>query len=553
MQEIRHGIFLTIVILGLILPRLILAGYPLESVYTSFGIFVSLFVDAILSYILFGSIIVSLVYFLTVLSLIDILNYTNLVNIYILFPYSMGLATALFFGLIIRRKYDDEFLSSLKKISITFNFYTILVSLVFLILAIIIYLYIYYSQLLLIGSVIAFLLLLISGKKEDSPLILSSWIFLPYLMSQIGSNREEKGICIGEIIAILKRASFSSSKISTNSNYKWVSYKSKFYINMEKNKNFNIIIVGGSGSGKSHLAKNIIRKGKFHFLIFDIHGEYDVNAKRIDVSKISINPLSLFGQSPRQRALEVAYMIKSIFNLGSLQTIDLSNIIIDAYGEKGIFEDDERTWNLPPPNFRDVLMLLEKKKKLVTTAQELNKIQSLEPYIYFLATNTFMDNSINLYDLIIDDYVLDFSKVTIPEIKYVIIETILRSILAFMYISGQSNFRKMIVIDEAPFILSKESGEQIMERLFAESRKFGFGFILISQSVEYVRKLIPNTSYVFALNIVDPTEIDFISRLIGGQDPDIFKAIYNSLPKLERGLIITRDILRDEIILVRSN
>ncbi|MCY0884072.1 MAG: hypothetical protein OWQ50_10015, partial [Acidianus infernus] len=200
MQEIRHGIFLTIVILGLILPRLILAGYPLESVYTSFGIFVSLFVDAILSYILFGSIIVSLVYFLTVLSLIDILNYTNLVNIYILFPYSMGLATALFFGLIIRRKYDDEFLSSLKKISITFNFYTILVSLVFLILAIIIYLYIYYSQLLLIGSVIAFLLLLISGKKEDSPLILSSWIFLPYLMSQIGSNIEEKGICIGEII-----------------------------------------------------------------------------------------------------------------------------------------------------------------------------------------------------------------------------------------------------------------------------------------------------------------------------------------------------------------
>jgi Predicted ATPase len=372
-------------------------------------------------------------------------------------------------------------------------------------------------------------------------------------MSQIGSNREEKGICIGEIIGILKRSSFSSSKISTNSNYKWVSYRSKFYINLERNKNFNIIIVGGSGSGKSHLAKNIIRKGNFHFLIFDIHGEYDVNAKRIDVSKISINPLSLFGQSPRQRALEVAYMIKSIFNLGSLQTIDLSNIIVDTYGEKGIFEDDERTWNLPPPNFRDVLMLLEKKKKLVTTSQELNKIQSLEPYIYFLATNTFMDNSINLYDLISDDYVLDFSKVTIPEIKYVIIETILRSILAYMYISGLSNFRKMIVIDEAPFILSKESGEQLMERLFAESRKFGFGFILISQSVEYVRKLIPNTSYVFALNIVDPTEIDFISRLIGGQDPDIFKAIYNSLPKLERGLIITRDILRDEIILVRSN
>ncbi|MFP3399934.1 hypothetical protein [Acidianus sp.] len=177
MQEIRHGIFLAIVILGLILPRLILAGYPLDSVYVSFGIFVSLFVDAILSYILFGSIIESLAYFLSIFSLIDILNYMNLVNIYILFPYSMGLAVALFFGMIIRRRYDDEFLSSLRKINITFNFYTILLSLVFLIFAIIIYFYIYNSQLLLIGSIIAFLLLLISGKKEDSPLILSSWIF----------------------------------------------------------------------------------------------------------------------------------------------------------------------------------------------------------------------------------------------------------------------------------------------------------------------------------------------------------------------------------------
>ncbi len=553
MQELRHGIFLLIAILGLVLPRFIFAGYPLGSVYANFGIFVSLFIDALISYILFGSIIISLTYFLSIFSLFDILNYTGLFNIYILFPYSLGLATALFFGLIIRRRYDDEFLSSLRKIYISFDAYTISLAIAFVILSIVLYTVLYFNQLFLIGSVISFLLLIMTGRKEDSPLIMAGWIFLPYIMSQIGLNREEKGICIGETVGILKRSSFSSLKISTNSNYKWISYKSKFCINIEKNRNFNILIVGGSGSGKSYLAKNILKKGGLHFLIFDIHGEYDVNAKRIDVSKISINPLSLFGQSPRQRALEAAYMIKSIFNLGSLQTIDLSNIIVDAYGEKGIFEDDERTWNLPPPNFRDVLMLLEKKKKLATTSQELNKIQSLEPYIYFLSSNTFMSNSINVYDIIKDDYVLDFSKVTIPEIKYIIIETILRSILAYMYISGQSNFRKMIVIDEAPFILSKESGEELMERLFAESRKFGFGFILISQSVEYVRKLIPNTSYVFALNMVDPTEIDFISRLLTGQDQDIFKAIYNSLPKLERGLIITRDILRDEIILVRSD
>ncbi|NON62476.1 ATP-binding protein, partial [Acidianus sp. DSM 29099] len=162
-------------------------------------------------------------------------------------------------------------------------------------------------------------------------------------------------------------------------------------------------------------------------------------------------------------------------------------------------------------------------------------------------------NSINISEIINNPVIIDFSKIPTLEIRYILIDTILRSILSYMYVSGQSKLRKMIVIDEAHFVLSKESGLQLMEKLFAEGRKFGFGFILISQTSEYVKKLIPNSAYIFVLNMIEPGELEYISKLLGGSDMDIYKAIYNSLLRLPKGLIITRDILQDEIVLVRSS
>ncbi|WP_160164881.1 ATP-binding protein [Candidatus Acidianus copahuensis] len=336
--------------------------------------------------------------------------------------------------------------------------------------------------------------------------------------------------------------------------YKWSPLNGKYCININDNKNFNMIILGTSGSGKSFLAKKILEVGKLNYTIFDVHGEYDIEGiKRLDASKISINPLSLLGQSPRERSLEVAYVLKSLFNLGNIQTIDLSNLIFEAYQEKGIYEEDDTTWILDPPNFRDILVLLNRKKTLATNAQEINKYQSIEPYLSFITNKIFMYNSINISEIINNPVIIDFSKIPTLEIRYILIDTILRSILSYMYVSGQSKLRKMIVIDEAHFVLSKESGLQLMEKLFAEGRKFGFGFILISQTSEYVKKLIPNSAYIFVLNMIEPGELEYISKLLGGSDMDIYKAIYNSLLRLPKGLIITRDILQDEIVLVRSS
>ncbi|MCG2909902.1 MAG: ATP-binding protein, partial [Stygiolobus sp.] len=134
----------------------------------------------------------------------------------------------------------------------------------------------------------------------------------------------------------------------------------------------------------------------------------------------------------------------------------------------------------------------------------------------------------------------------------IIIETILRSIQSFMYrVQKSDSLRKLIIIDEAPFILSKDSGKELLERLFAEGRKFGFGFVLISQSIEYVKDLIPNSGLFFSFNVVEPRELDYISKFFGGSDQNVYKAIYETLPQLLRGYCLTRDLLGRHIYLVQ--
>ncbi|MEM0199872.1 MAG: ATP-binding protein, partial [Saccharolobus sp.] len=321
-----------------------------------------------------------------------------------------------------------------------------------------------------------------------------------------------------------------------------------------KAKNYNTVIIGTSGSGKSTLAKYIILESNVSYLIFDLHGEYFIeNGKRIDMSKASINPLSLDGTSPRQRALEVAYMLRSIFKLGNLQTIDIFNIIMETYFEKGIDENDSKTWVNPSPNFYDVLIYLEKKKKVIDNSQDLSRISSIEPYIQFLANQILLGNNMDMKEIFEGNIILDFSRVATDELKYILIETILREFLNYLYKRGFSQLWKFVVIDEAPFVLSRETGLKIVERLFAEVRKFGSGIILISQISENLETILQNSAYIFIFNVIEPTELEYLSKLLGGSDREKITAVYEAIRSLDKAHIITIDGYNRDILLVKLN
>ncbi|QGA54812.1 DUF87 domain-containing protein [Sulfolobus sp. E5-1-F] len=510
--------------------------------------------------LMFSSIIVSFLYYVTAIAYALVISnnvnsslvlstFLNLLGYYAIATIIIGIILG-----ISRRNFPDEILLNISRLKVNISKNKIIYGGLFVVVSFLVFYEVLSSPFLLIGSIASFILTLFVSNDLVFPLITLSWFSFPFLFTQLATySVKEKGIELGHIEGVL--APSLVNRIS-NTKYGWRKLSNlKFHLNFDESKNYNIVILGTSGSGKSTLAKSIIEKfSDISYLVFDLHGEYEVeNAERIDISKNSLNPLSLNGASPRQRALEVAYMLRSIFKLGNLQTIDIFNIIMDTYAEKGIDENDESSWDLTPPTFRDVLLMIEKRKKLVENSQDLSRLSSIEPYIQFLSNQILSGNSLDMKKIFESNIILDFSKVATDELKYILIETILRDFRNYLYRRGISHLWKFLVIDEAPFILSKETGLEIVERLFAEVRKFGVGMILISQITENIENIFQNSSYIFIFNVVEPKELDYLSRALGGSDRDKYEAIYQAIRSLERGHVVTISGDSRDILLVKLN
>ncbi len=403
--------------------------------------------------------------------------------------------------------------------------------------------YIFRDYFLVLGSVMTALVSSLNGAWYFGLYSLASWLSLPMSLDEDGMYNSV-GICLGEV-----KEELAYSRLSRRAYAGWVKSGGKFCIDFSSLSNYNLIVVGSSGSGKSTLVKSILSQlNEINYLVIDPHGEHGDLGEVIDASKVSINPLSLFGASPHQRSVEVASMIKSVFNLGPLQEITLANLIVEAYALKGI-TDDPSTWSSEPPTFRDLMAVLEREKKLATDAQTLSRLSSLEPYLKFLNESIFPGKGVPMEELFKGKKVLDLSKVSTREVAYIIIETVLRGALySLREFSG--TLKNLIVIDEAPFVLEKESGQYVIDRLASEGRKFGFGLILVSQYVEPLKKAVPNTSLQVFMRLVSPEDLNYASSLLSMGDEERKRAITDKLASLGRGEFIVRDLLNGRLVLV---
>ncbi|MEM4115189.1 MAG: ATP-binding protein [Saccharolobus sp.] len=551
------------VIASLNIPVYVSSGnIDIYAVQNYIGIVVPIILLAISSVVIvlmFSSIIMAIIYYITFFAYLSLL--ANKTSYSLFSSLLLDFSTFYFLAIIIlgiilgltRRTFPDEIILNINKIKINLNITKVILGIILALISFLLFQYLFHNSFLFIGSFLSLIVYLSISHEMDFPLVLFSWFSIPYLITHsISFSVKDQGIEIGEIEGILSPTlvnRISQTKLG------WKKFSvSKFFINFEKAKNYNTVIIGTSGSGKSTLAKYIILESNVSYLIFDLHGEYFIeNGKRIDMSKASINPLSLDGTSPRQRALEVAYMLRSIFKLGNLQTIDIFNIIMETYFEKGIDENDSKTWVNPSPNFYDVLIYLEKKKKVIDNSQDLSRISSIEPYIQFLANQILLGNNMDMKEIFEGNIILDFSRVATDELKYILIETILREFLNYLYKRGFSQLWKFVVIDEAPFVLSRETGLKIVERLFAEVRKFGCGIILISQISENLETILQNSAYIFIFNVIEPTELEYLSKLLGGSDREKITAVYEAIRSLDKAHIITIDGYNRDILLVKLN
>jgi DNA phosphorothioation-dependent restriction protein DptH len=271
----------------------------------------------------------------------------------------------------------------------------------------------------------------------------------------------------------------------------------------------NTGIIGTMGTGKTQFTKSIVTQffrnsasnlsgKKIGILIFDYKGDYikkdfveATNAKIYELDRLPYNPLALaIGEKPKKKlpvhtASTFLETLSKAYNLGHVQTLELKEILSEAYENAGIYKDDITSWNKPAPTMNDVFELYlsnEKVKKdsLYAALDKLNDFEIFEP----ISTKT-----TPLYDLIDGVTIINLNGYS-TEIQNLVVAITLDQFYAQMQIHGHSelsgNIRqinKLILVDEADNFLSKNF--ESLRKILKEGREYGVGTILSTQFLNH--------------------------------------------------------------------
>ncbi len=421
------------------------------------------------------------------------------------------------------------------------------------------------SEVYFVGVCIGILLSIIVAQINSYIVILAplSWLSIPLTLSYILDVRMEfitkegkEGILIGRTKALLtmKRGKTWNkipqvSESGRKQSWKWITCPQKpYHYNLGVCENPHILICGATGTGKSTLASIILKELHTHlkvnFLILDHHGEYEELLKQIGLQTNIINPLDysinlleLDGLSPRAKSIELADTLQRIFKLGPLQRMLLEELFEEAYNLYNIFEEDPTTWNNQPPKLHDVLKIIRMRKEASADKSEILKLNSIEPYIRQLAYSIFSETTIPLDYVIANNTVIDLSKIPSETSRCIYAEALLRKIYYKISRSNIQEAKYFIVIDEA-HRLTRRGGHEpsLLARLVMESRKYGIGFIIITQQPKDLDpSIIGNVSTIISFKLSEPENVEYISKAISGYSEHkrieaIKKALYYMPP-----------------------
>ncbi|RLG73950.1 MAG: hypothetical protein DRO08_00850 [Thermoprotei archaeon] len=412
----------------------------------------------------------------------------------------------------------------------------------------------------ILGVIFSLSLLVLKGNKISRNLYaIASWISLPYAMfkgvaaeSIVEEEKAIEGVKIGRVVSRLvygKPANVwlkEKLHIPKSPSWYWRVESGTYTYNPYSQINYHILIAGSSGTGKSSLAKKLIKELYYQWaipcLVIDPHNEYvkvieELDGIVVDASKISINPLELDECSPRERIVQVADTIQRVFRLGNLQRAVLEDLLEEAYAEKGIVNDDPETWKFKPPTFLTLLRVIEKRIEYARSSGERSRYEGLKPYIRLLSTSIFRETTISFSDILSKPSVIAMANLPGDHVKAILSETLLRKIAHYMYVSGESmGLSHYIVIDEAHRICRRSTEPSLVARLMMESRKYGIGFIIITQQpLDIDEGIIANSALKISFKLSEPENLDYMAKTLAGYISEnrleIFKEALYYMPR----------------------
>lgn len=125
--------------------------------------------------------------------------------------------------------------------------------------------------------------------------------------------------------------------------------------------NGHVLIVGKSGTGKTHTLKKMLNQlaaqtnGNFRCHIMDVHGDIDIEGsstvKFSEATPYGFNPLTInpdpdFGGVRKRIQSFMAALNRTGFRLGPKQEATLRNILYDLYAANGFYDGDPKSWRL---------------------------------------------------------------------------------------------------------------------------------------------------------------------------------------------------------------
>lgn len=315
----------------------------------------------------------------------------------------------------------------------------------------------------------------------------------------------------------------------------WVAYSVLFMIHAKKvylspleNTNPHIIIGGVSGTGKSALLRaivaDIILKIKKPVLIIDFHNEFikeveKLGGKIYHMNEISINVFELT-DSPKRHVSMLASMIHSIIPLGQIQQFTLENILYDLYKQRGILEEDPRTWNKQAFTSQDLMETLMQMLKKSPDKKTHNSLVGLYRRLDMLfGSNIFGSKTdIPFAHIIREPTVIALANVNNESTQKFLVEMILRRLYFYMLSSKKlrNEVKLFVVLDEAPKIIPN-ADSSIVNSIAAESRKYNIALILAGQSNNLLnRSIIQNSGTKIQFFSQEPSEFEFCTKLMSG-------------------------------------
>ncbi len=286
--------------------------------------------------------------------------------------------------------------------------------------------------------------------------------------------------------------------------------------------NAHMMIVGGSGSGKTQALKSLtssLADQGVSLLILDFKDDYVSPAFRQRIGAgfydalggLPINPLALTADpltgmlTPMVHTYAVAGLLEQVFGLGAQQRAHLIEAIRATYEAAGIpMESHEPVQGGRFPAFRDL------REHLVATSDVtlLNRIQALFDLGVFDGARGSID------ELLKTTTVIRLTKLPAETDKKAVGALILQSVYYALLRQGHSEgLRVAVVIDEAHRVANLKPVELLMK----EARAFGASIMLSSQEPgDFHDSLVANAGSHLVLQVTEARAARDAARLVVG-------------------------------------